>query len=428
MSITTLLSRPKLEIAQATVHEMWTENFALKNTLALLGERLLESERSQRSLRRSREVADMLREVLRVMNSGRSLHDVLQFILDQAIRLSGVDCGAIFRVNTYTHTMTMEASSGVKAQEKDFAVFVPDALLQRARRYQTLLPDTVANVLIAGILKDEVLREKFAPLTTDLRCGMAAQFKIDGDIYGGIMLCSRKPRLFSREDHEVLEALATQATLAIENAHLRIAATKNAAEEERARLARELHDSVNQAVFGVVLGAQTAQHVAKTAPEKVGESLNYVLEMAQAALTEMRSLIFQLRPDLLEREGLLGVLRAQAEALRVRHRIDVDLDLCDDEPYLSDEAKETAYRIASEAMHNVVKHSRATKMQLHLQVANGVLQMSIRDNGIGFDPNVEAAGCLGLKSMRERVTQVSGKWSIESGLHLGTKVSVAIPI
>jgi signal transduction histidine kinase len=429
--------------------DVWAENFALKGYIEQLCQQLRENESALRAMqlsreaesskliaqierfhqseKRNREIAEIHRQVLQMMNSAGSLHELLQFILDQAIRVSGVDCGAIFRVNTQTHTMTMEASSGVSTQEKDFAVHVPEALLQRARRYETLLPNTVANVLIAGIMKDEVLREKFSPLTIDLRCGMAAQFKIDGDIYGGIMLCSRSDRTFTREDHEFTEALARQATLAIENARLRIIAAQNAAEEERARLARELHDSVNQAVFGVVLGAQTAQQIAKTAPEKIEEPLNFVLEMAQAALTEMRALIFQLRPDLLEREGLLGVLRAQADSLRVRHHIDVDLDLIDSEPNISDDTKDAVYRIASEAIHNVVKHSHATHLQLALRVSDDALRLTIRDNGIGFDTSADYSRHLGLRSMRERVAHLSGKITIESERNHGSRITVMIP-
>ena len=141
-------------------------------------------------------------------------------------------------------------------------------------------------------------------------------------------------------------------------AELAIGTQERIALEERQRLARELHDSVSQALYGVSLGVNTALTLFDTDRTKVLEALNYALSLTHAGLTEMRALIFELRPESLEMEGLVVALTKQVEALRVRHGIEVELSLCD-EPDVPLAVKEALYRIAQEALHNAVKHARA---------------------------------------------------------------------
>ena len=134
-------------------------------------------------------------------------------------------------------------------------------------------------------------------------------------------------------------------------AELAFGAQERIALEERQRLARELHDSVSQALYGISLGVNTALTLFDTDRPRVLEALNYALSLTHAGLTEMRALIFELRPESLEVEGLIVALTKQVEALRVRHGIEVTLSLCD-EPDAPLAAKETLYRIAQEALQN----------------------------------------------------------------------------
>jgi PAS domain S-box-containing protein len=161
------------------------------------------------------------------------------------------------------------------------------------------------------------------------------------------------------EDERVfLSAVTDQAAVVVDNARLFSEARGKAALEERQRLARELHDSVSQALYGIALGARTARALLDRAPEQVADPLDYVLSLADAGLAEMRALIFELRPESLETEGLIAALEKQASALRARHEVEVEAVLCD-EPNVSLEKKEALYRITQEALHNTVKHARA---------------------------------------------------------------------
>ncbi|NJL58185.1 sensor histidine kinase [bacterium] len=159
-----------------------------------------------------------------------------------------------------------------------------------------------------------------------------------------------------------------------------------AALEERTRLARELHDSVSQALYGIGLGARTARTLLTRDPSRLGEPLDYILSLAEAGLTEMRALIFELRPESLEQEGLITVLRKQAASLQARHNIRVQTDFCA-EPAFALPIKETLYRIAREALHNTVKHAQATEVDLSLIHEADMYLLEVRDNGSGFNPS-----------------------------------------
>jgi signal transduction histidine kinase len=256
---------------------------------------------------------------------------------------------------------------------------------------------------------------------------------IKNQVYGGISLYFRDLCCpLSAEDAAIAMSFADQAALAIENARLYAQASDLASLEERQRLARELHDSVSQALYGIQLGAQTARELLNDDTPDLDlksalvEPLDYVLSLAEAGLAEMRALIFELRPESLKLEGLVGALTKQANALRVRHHLQVEIEL-GDEPDVALEVKETLYRIAQEALHNIVKHARATRVALRLNGDAEMVELSINDNGAGFDASGTFPGHLGLRSMRERATRVDGTLDITSAPKQGTRIGVRIP-
>ncbi len=202
---------------------------------------------------------------------------------------------------------------------------------------------------------------------------------------------------------------------------------KRSALEERQRLARELHDSVSQALYGVSLGVHSALAQLDADRAKTREALDFALSLAHAGLTEMRALIFELRPESLEREGLVAALTKQVEALRARHHIEVEVSLCD-EPDVPLPVKEAFYRIAQEALQNAVKHAQPGRLEVSLMCADGGLVLEVRDNGAGFDPTAEYPGHLGLHSMRERAQNLGGTFEIISERDCGTQIQVCIPI
>jgi signal transduction histidine kinase len=228
------------------------------------------------------------------------------------------------------------------------------------------------------------------------------------------------------DERAFLRAVADQAAAAVENARLFGLAAGAAALEERQRLARELHDSVSQALYGIALGARTARTMAERDPAGVVAPLDYVLDLAEAGLAEMRALIFELRPEALATEGLVAALDRLGRALRARHHLDVDAALADvgDLPLAVAEA---LYRITQEALHNVVKHARATRVTLRLVDEGESIRLQVADDGVGFDPTASFPGHLGLQSMTERAEAVGGHLRLNSGEGRGTHLTVTVP-
>ncbi len=143
------------------------------------------------------------------------------------------------------------------------------------------------------------------------------------------------------------------------------------------------------------------------------EPVEYVLSLAEVGMAEMRSLIFELRPESLESEGLNAAIRKQVEAMQARHGMQVAFESCE-EPDLPLTVKDAVYRIAQESLHNVVKHSKATQVSLRLTSKEAGLRLEVVDNGKGFDPGGEFPGHLGLKSMQERAEKAGGRLEISS--------------
>jgi signal transduction histidine kinase len=155
--------------------------------------------------------------------------------------------------------------------------------------------------------------------------------------------------------------------------------------------------------------------------------MKYVLALAEAGLAEMRALIFELRPESLETEGLVAALTRQVAVLRTRYKLAVEVDLAE-EPALSLERKEALYRIAQEALHNIVKHAQASAVVVRLTRQPREILLEVRDNGRGFDPIGPFPGHLGLLSMWERAMKMGATLTIESVPGQGTSLNVRTPL
>jgi PAS domain S-box-containing protein len=264
-------------------------------------------------------------------------------------------------------------------------------------------------------------------LLGESRSWMGVPLIVKNQIVGILRLSHTQPERFTQRQAQLVTAIANQAAMAIENAQLYDKSRQLAALGERQRLARELHDSVSQALYGISLGAHTAIALSKRDPEKLEDVLKYVLSLADAGLTEMRALIFELRPDSLETDGLVGALNRQAAATQARRGVRVKTNLCD-EIQMPLEVKEALYRISQEAMQNAIKHANPTEIYLELSCIEHFVEMLVTDDGQGFDTSQAFPGHLGLRSMSERAARLGGTTEIESTPGKGTRVKVKLPI
>jgi signal transduction histidine kinase len=195
--------------------------------------------------------------------------------------------------------------------------------------------------------------------------------------------------------------------------------------DERQRLARELHDSALQALYGIAMAAQAARRTADGMPEseRLTEALDYIVDQSEAALVELRSLIFGLRPESVAEEGLVAGLRRLTAAVGARQKLQVEV-VAEGEPDIDNSAKEALYRIAQESLQNVVKHASAHAVRVQLVSEGEKVELVIDDDGIGFDPDADHPGHLGISGMKQRAAAHNLELTVHSRTEGGVEVRV----
>ena len=247
-------------------------------------------------------------------------------------------------------------------------------------------------------------------------------------VIGVLDLQSDKLDDFDETDLVVMQALASQAGIAIENARLYEQAQQLAVMEERNRLARDLHDSVTQSIYSLTLLAEAGQRMIQAGDAvQIGQNQTRLGAIAQQALQEMRLLVYELRPLDLREAGLAAALEQRLEVVERRAGVEARLSVHGNLD-LAEEVEEALYRIAHEALNNALKHAGATAVSVTLQCKNQTCCLEISDNGRGFEPDLaRRQGGLGLVSMRERVEELNGRFQIQSSPGHGATIYAEIP-
>jgi PAS domain S-box-containing protein len=207
---------------------------------------------------------------------------------------------------------------------------------------------------------------------------------------------------------------------------LRRQAGELAAGEERAHLARELHDSVTQALFSMTLVLRSVELLLDRDGAAARTQLGQLRELQHEALAEMRALIFELRPGNLEQDGLTRALRTHTAAIQGRIGLPVVVASSLQER-LPLEVEEVLYRISQEALHNVIKHAGARQVRLEVGRTGSGVRLHIQDDGKGFDPDGVPDGHLGLAGMRARADKIGAQFSCRSEPGQGTTIEVFVP-
>jgi signal transduction histidine kinase len=277
----------------------------------------------------------------------------------------------------------------------------------------------------AGQWRDLLIAENW-------RLAASIPLVVKGKPLGTITLFSQTEHTPATEQLALLAAIGQQIGIALENAQLYEQAQKLAAAEERQRLARDLHDSVTQALYGVTLYAEAASRLLATGEAKqASEHLADLRETAQEALREVRLLIFELRPPVLEKEGLIAALRARLETVEGRSGLQTIFEVKGDDQQkrLPLELETGLYRIAQEALNNTLKHAQARQVRvcLHYLETEGRVILEISDDGQGFEAtNGAGKGRFGLHSMRERAALLGGQLMVTSKPGEGTTIRVEV--
>jgi two-component system sensor histidine kinase UhpB len=197
-----------------------------------------------------------------------------------------------------------------------------------------------------------------------------------------------------------------------------------AQEEERKRVARDLHDEVNQALTGILLRLEALM---QSAPPELREELLETKKLANQAMEELLQLARQLRPTALDDHGFLPAMREMLRRWGAQHGIETDLEVKGELDDLGGDQQLVVYRVTQEALNNIARHSQAHKVSVALDRSDGTVSLAVTDDGRGFAPEGESSG-LGLGGMAERARLVNGDFSIQSRPGSGTVLRLKVPV
>lgn len=376
-------------------------------------------EQSHQLQRRVREV-DALNRSSALITSTLELGRVMDLILEQLSEVVPYDSASImWRIQGVLRVI---ANRG--AVDAEMAV---GARFDPAENVLTRRLLTERSPIVIDDVRDEPAFELLPDDNT--RSWIGVPLIVRDEPIGALTIDNNTVGIYDAEDGQTVMAFANQAAIALENAQLYDRSRELAVLEERNRLARELHDSISQMLFSMVLNAEATATLFDTNPAAARVQVARLQETSHTALKEMRTLIFELRPANLEEEGLVPVLKKHVALFKERNGIDVQLHAEGQRrwPFAMEKA---LYRVAQEALTNVAKHAQATNAVVTLTTQDGKVRLTVDDNGKGLpqDRAGRTKNTLGLTSMRERAEQLGGHFAIEPGPDgVGTRVRVELP-
>jgi signal transduction histidine kinase len=342
-----------------------------------------------------------------------TLEEVLRLVCSESQRLTGATGSAVLLVEGQ-NWLRVASSSGK-----------PSPALERL----VIGESFAGHVLDRGeplLLNEPESRVQAYYRNPDLKTLLAIPLRADETTIGALDVIN-KPGGFSEEDVRIMSIFADQAAIAIKNAQLHERAEQMAVVEERQRLARELHDSVTQALYSVNLYAEaTRMALSSGNAEVAADNLQELRNMAREAMLDMRMLIFELHPPALKEEGLASALQTRLEAVEARSGLQTEFQT-KGEIRLPLSVEEELYRITQEALTNAVRHSGAQHLIVRLNAGSENFYLEVQDDGTGFDLTAAGqSGGLGLRSIEERVQRINGNLTIDSVLGKGTTLKIEV--
>lgn len=378
---------------------------------------------------------EVLQNLTQSLSSELNLEPLLKNILRSAVEVVGASAGSLLLLDPIADELVFEVieGGGGEALEK-----------RRMRKDKGIAGWVVTNrqpLIVQDVSQDDRFYKEILTdidfQTTSLIC---VPLMTKGRIIGVLQILNKKSgELFSDEDVALLTTFAAQSAVAIENARLyhdlreerdRIVAVE---EDVRKRLARDLHDGPTQLLSAIIMSFDFIKELAAREPQNVEEAVVQLESMASKALRQVRTMLFDLRPVILETHGLIPALETYVERLREDEEMAIHLRLEGALERLEPQAESAIFSIVQEAVNNAKKHARGSQVWLTVQRREDELVVSVKDEGPGFDvANVDRSygqrGSLGLINMRERAALIEGNLSIQSTVGQGTNVVLTVPL
>ena len=361
----------------------------------------------------------LLKEIAEMLNQGTDLPLVLQGVLNQLLKVLHLETGWIFLLNEQQE-LQLAASVNLPPglQNEEFMPMCAQECYCMDRFHDGRLKKAV-NVMACKRLQDAVANHYGD--TRGLAHHASVALRSGSEFVGILNVALSSKELFKEEELPLLESVALQIGSTVKRIRLTEENRQIAIGEERQRLAQELHDSVKQLLFSTNLLAKTG--VSISLDQATRQLFMDISNVAQTAQSEMKELIWQLRPQVLEK-GLIQAIKDYAKMLGMTVETDIRADIM-----LEEETEEEIWRIAQEAINNSKKHSGTSMIHLTSYRDDEMLILKIRDNGSGFDfnPNAQLPS-FGLRNIINRARKIDGTVNILSAIGKGTEITITFPI
>lgn len=360
----------------------------------------------------------LLKEIAEFLNEETEVYSMMNGALDRLVKGTNFSTGWIFFIDEDgTHTLASEYGLPDALRMDDCRYMTEGPCWCVSRYHQKKLTKASNIITCSRIVK---ANKQYSDKTGGITHHATVPLQSGDERFGLLNVATPNTKIYSEEDLALLESVAFQIGSAIKRIYLTEKARETALQEERNRLARDLHDSVNQMLFSLKLTAHAAGTMSKD--EKSIQAFQMIESTSQEAVNEMRALIWQLKPVGLE-QGLVEAIKNYAEVLGLNVTIKVSGLL-----NLESKVEHTIFRIIQEAMNNVKKHSQTDEVSIHLSQQSEQFIMKIEDKGKGF--KVSSAKTLpthGLKNILQRSNEIGAEVNMKSEENVGTMIELFYP-
>ena len=368
---------------------------------------------------RTQELASFL-DLTMLIRDDYNLDEVLQSTLDRIIDFGKCQAVCLLLIAEDQAHLRMSASRGLSDIQHDQLQELPvdpdlsSWLADRSKPNVSLDMSRISNPFESFLLEG-------------FQYFLGVQLETRGQTLGLISYYREENQAFSLDDISMLTALSEQLRIVIENNRLRNEIEEIAVVSERQRLARDMHDSINQSLYSLSLFALAGREAAEDGDtERLANSLERIDDIALDARKDMRLLLYQLQTPYLTENNLAEALQQRFDS--VERRLDIEVDFQVDGHFnLPRNVTEGLFWTTIEALNNSLQHANTSKMTVCLELEVSILTLKIKDYGRGFDPESDSSG-MGLKNMRERVEQLGGNLTISSTTDTGTTVEIVVHV
>lgn len=414
--------------AELATYRLHLEELVAARTMQANAE-LAERRRAESALERRVQELSMLNEIAKTMSSVADLGPALTIVAEKLNQLFQVRATVIGEMDQTAETFRVLANY---PQTPEYSPQGDHTLAWDAAPVFQHIRDSNKVILVTDPQGNPILGAVARLLPhAAIETLLWIPLRVGGTLNGILILSSPQKGWFAQgEILNLAETIGTAIATAIENTRLYHQAQVTAVADERQRLARELHDSVTQILYSIVLlagghGMEAEKNV--VAPRILGEYFNELGELGQQALGEMRLLLYQLRAPVLTEMGLGGALQQRLNAVEQRVGIQTYVYMNGDFETLPLLVQEELFFIAQEALNNALRHAHASEVQLRLVKQGQQVEMAVQDNGNGFDRAVQSEG-MGLRNMQVRAQMIDAKLEIKSFPGEGTRVQLDMNI